>query len=60
MDDTVKGFIEHQNIAHYIAQREVETDPVPARHALKTAGRRGGDANQNRNLIRPATSVCRL
>jgi hypothetical protein len=28
MDDSVKGFIERQNIAHYIDRLKTETDPV--------------------------------
>jgi len=28
MDDSAKGFIERQNIAHYIDQLKIETDPV--------------------------------
>lgn len=28
MDDSVKGFIDRQNIAHYMDQLKIETDPV--------------------------------
>ncbi len=28
MDDSVKGFIERQNIVRYIDQLKIETDPV--------------------------------
>jgi hypothetical protein len=28
MDNSVKGFIERQNIAHYIDQLKIEADPV--------------------------------
>jgi hypothetical protein len=28
MDDSVKAFVERQNIAHYIDQLKTETDPV--------------------------------
>ena len=28
MDDSVNGFIERQNIAHYIDQLKIETDPI--------------------------------
>jgi hypothetical protein len=28
MDDSVKGFIERQNITHYIGQLKTEIDPV--------------------------------
>jgi hypothetical protein len=28
MDDTLKAFVERQNVAHYIDQLKAETDPV--------------------------------
>ena len=35
MDDTVKAFVERQNIAHYIDQLKIETDPVQRETLLK-------------------------
>jgi hypothetical protein len=35
MDDSVKAFIERQNIAHYIDQPKTETDPVQRDTLLK-------------------------
>lgn len=35
MDDSVKGFIERQNIAHYVDQLKIETDPVRRDTLLK-------------------------
>ena len=35
MDDSVKGFIEHQNIAHYIDQLITERDDVRRKMLLK-------------------------
>jgi hypothetical protein len=35
MDDSVKGFIERQNIAHYIDQLKTETDPFQRDTLLK-------------------------
>ena len=35
MDDSVKAFVERQNIAHYIDQLKTETDPVQRDTLLK-------------------------
>jgi hypothetical protein len=35
MGDTVKAFVERQNIAHYIDQLKIETDPVQRDMLLK-------------------------
>jgi len=35
MDDTVKAFVERQNIAHYIDRLKTETDPVQRETLLK-------------------------
>lgn len=35
MDDTMKAFIERQNIAHYIEQLKTEADPVQRDTLLK-------------------------
>ena len=35
MEDSVKAFVERQNIAHYIDQLKTETDPVQRETLLK-------------------------
>ena len=35
MDDSVKAFVDRQNIAHYIDQLKIETDPVRRDMLLK-------------------------
>jgi hypothetical protein len=35
IDDTLKAFVERQNVAHYIDQLKIETDPVQRDMLLK-------------------------
>ena len=35
MDESMKSFVEHQNVVHYVEQLKTETDPVKRNVVLK-------------------------
>ena len=59
MDDTVKAFIERQNVAHYIDQLKAEAHAVKRDTLLKLLAEGKSQADQSRNGSRPARALSR-
>jgi hypothetical protein len=50
MDESVKRFVERQNVIHYVEQLKIEPDPVKRSIVLKLLGRRRDESSQSFGL----------